>query len=142
MNRLEWRQLAERWLKDAKILLDNRRWSAAYYLAGYAVECGLKACVLARVGISPEVIFGARRFSERCWTHDLEELVRLADLAGALEAESAGTGVSRPVTRPGRTTRPKSSTGQSQTNRMGWCNGSGRTGKRADRGGGQIPPRV
>ena len=43
MKRLEWQQLAERWLVDAKCLLDDRNWSAAYYLAGYAVECGLKA---------------------------------------------------------------------------------------------------
>ena len=49
MDRLQWQQLAERWLVDAKALLDAHRWSAAYYLAGYAVECGLKACVLARV---------------------------------------------------------------------------------------------
>ncbi len=80
MNRLEWQQLAKRWLVDAKSLLDNHHWSAAYYLAGYAVECGLKACVLARVGAAPEVIFDNRRFSENCWTHNLLELVKLAAL--------------------------------------------------------------
>jgi HEPN domain-containing protein len=87
VNRLEWQQLAERWLVDARSLLNDQRWSAAYYLAGYAVECGLKACILARVGISPEVIFDERRFSERCWTHDLWELVKLADLEPTRVAE-------------------------------------------------------
>ena len=28
-----------------KVLLDAGRYPAAYYLVGYAVECGLKACV-------------------------------------------------------------------------------------------------
>jgi HEPN domain-containing protein len=89
MNRLEWQHLAERWLKDAKALLESHRWSAAYYLAGYAVEAGLKACVLARLGISPELIFDERRFSEKCWTHDIGELVRLADLEEILAADTA-----------------------------------------------------
>src|SRR5688572_16642943 len=70
VTRVEWQQLAERWLVDAKRLLDDHRWSAAYYLAGYAVECGLKACILKRVGATPELIFDERKFSERCWTHD------------------------------------------------------------------------
>jgi HEPN domain-containing protein len=80
VNRLEWQQLAERWLVDAKCLLDGHNWSAAYYLAGYAVECGLKACVLARVGATPEVIFEDKKFSEKCWTHSVLELVKQANL--------------------------------------------------------------
>jgi HEPN domain-containing protein len=87
VNRLQWQQLAERWLVDAKTLLDDRRWSAAYYLAGYAVECGLKACILARLAAEPEVIFDERRFSERCWTHTLRELVALAGLEATRVAE-------------------------------------------------------
>ena len=38
-------------------LLAGGRWTGAYYLGGYAVECGLKACILARVGATPEIIF-------------------------------------------------------------------------------------
>jgi HEPN domain-containing protein len=80
LNRFQWQQLAERWLVDAKGLLDDHRWSAAYYLSGYAVECGLKACVLLRVATTPEVIFESRRFSDQCWTHDLLDLVKHANL--------------------------------------------------------------
>jgi HEPN domain-containing protein len=80
VNRHEWRQLADRWLEDAKTLLDNNRWPAAYYLAGYAVEFGLKACVLARVGLTPEVIFEEQDFQKKVWTHSLEELVKRANL--------------------------------------------------------------
>jgi HEPN domain-containing protein len=93
VTRLQWQQLAERWLEDAKALLAARRWSAAYYLAGYAVECGLKACVLARVAVEPEVIFGDRRFSEKCWTHGVLELVKLADLEGVRITDMAANPV-------------------------------------------------
>lgn len=89
MNRLQWQQLAERWLVDAKPLLDAHRWSAAYYVAGYAVECGLKACVLVRLAAEPEVIFETRRFSENCWTHSALELVKLAGLEAARAADTA-----------------------------------------------------
>jgi hypothetical protein len=89
VNRVQWQQLAERWLVDAKALLDAHRWSAAYYVAGYAVECGLKACVLVRVVATPEVIFENKRFSESCWTHGLLELVKLAGLEAAQAADAA-----------------------------------------------------
>jgi len=49
VNRAELRQLAEDRILDAEHLLAAGRWSGAYYLAGYAVECGLKACIMARV---------------------------------------------------------------------------------------------
>lgn len=45
MNRTYLQALAKERVKDAKSLLGRKRWSAAYYLAGYAVEVGLKACV-------------------------------------------------------------------------------------------------
>jgi hypothetical protein len=89
VDRIQWQQYAERWLVDAKALLDAHRWSAAYYLAGYAVECGLKACVLARVAAAAEVIFEDRKFSEKCWTHSVLELVKLAGLEAARTADTA-----------------------------------------------------
>jgi HEPN domain-containing protein len=67
-------------VRDAAALLKARRYSAAYYLAGYAVECALKACIVARVRKDVAVIFQDRRFSEKCWTHDFDELFRLAGL--------------------------------------------------------------
>jgi HEPN domain-containing protein len=93
VNRVQWQQLAERWLLDAKDLLDHHHWSAAYYLAGYSVECGLKACVLVRVIATPEVIFETKRFSEYCWTHDLLELVKQAGLESTRAADIAGNSV-------------------------------------------------
>jgi hypothetical protein len=93
LNRFQWQQLAERWLVDAKSLLDVHRWSAAYYVAGYAVECGLKACVLARVAAEAEVIFEDKKFSEKCWTHSLLELVKLAGLEATRLADVAANPV-------------------------------------------------
>jgi hypothetical protein len=89
VNRLQWQQLAEQQLLDAKALLDAHRWSGAYYLAGYAVECGLKSCVLARVTAAAEIIFDDKRFSEKCWTHSVEELVKLAGLETIRAADTA-----------------------------------------------------
>ena len=45
MNRTDFQKLAEERIAEAKILLDAGKWSGAYYLAGYAVECALKACI-------------------------------------------------------------------------------------------------
>lgn len=39
MTKQDWRDLAEARLIDADVLLQNQRWAAAYYIAGYAVEC-------------------------------------------------------------------------------------------------------
>ena len=79
MNRSLSQRLAETRVLEARTLLDAGQWSGAYYLVGYAVECGLKACVLAHVERTG-VIFEDRRFSDKCWTHDLEELVKVAGL--------------------------------------------------------------
>lgn len=71
--------MAEERLEDAKVLLGAGRWTAAFYLAGYAVECGLKSCVLQRV-INEGTIFIDHKFAEKCWTHDLAILVKQAGL--------------------------------------------------------------
>jgi HEPN domain-containing protein len=88
VNRAQLRQLAEDRILDAACLLAGSRWAGAYYLAGYAVECGLKACIMAHVE-AIGAIFQDRKFSEKCWTHDLEELVKLANLKPTLDVEAA-----------------------------------------------------
>lgn len=89
MNRAEFQKLANDRIADAKALLSAKRWAAAYYLAGYAVECGLKSCVLARLADLPEVVFEDKRFSERCWTHTLIQLVDLTGLKAPLADATA-----------------------------------------------------
>ena len=89
-TRLEWQQLAEGRILDAQAHLAPGvgRWSAAYYLAGYAVECGLKACVLARVAAFPDLIYRDRNFSNSAWTHDLEALLIVADLKVSRDSDA------------------------------------------------------
>jgi hypothetical protein len=88
VNRAQLRQLAEDRILDAACLLAGGRWAGAYYLAGYAAECGLKACIMAHVEATG-AIFQDRKFSEKCWTHDLETLLELANLRAALDADAA-----------------------------------------------------
>jgi HEPN domain-containing protein len=89
LNRTELQELAEERVRDAEALLQAGQWSGAYYLAGYAVECGLKACILAYIERTG-AIFDDRRFSEKCWTHDIEALMKLADLEAELGLSIAG----------------------------------------------------
>jgi len=79
VNRAELQQLAHDRVEDASVLLDNSRWTAAYYLAGYAVETAIKACIL-RFVEETGVIFTDKKFAEKCWTHRIEDLVRQANL--------------------------------------------------------------
>lgn len=88
MNRADLQWLAEERMADAKVLLAVKRWTAAYYLSGYAVECALKACI-AKLMKSEE--FPDKSFADKCWTHNLPQLVALAGLKAdfdeALEAD-------------------------------------------------------
>lgn len=78
--------MAEEKLLAADALLAASKWASAYYLAGYAVECGLKSCILARLAGFPEIIFDVKTYSQQCWTHDIEILVELAGLRPHLDA--------------------------------------------------------
>jgi hypothetical protein len=86
VNRLELRQLAEDRIADAAILLAAGRWSGAYYLAGYAIECGLKACI-ARL-TNQDDFPRDRKFVEECYTHNLEKLLKAAGLKPALDVDT------------------------------------------------------
>jgi hypothetical protein len=74
-------------LRDAKALLQAGRWAGAYYVAGYAVECALKSCVIAYVMKTDQ--FPEKRFSEQCWTHNLMQLLALAGLKDTLAIDAA-----------------------------------------------------
>jgi hypothetical protein len=79
VNRAELQRLAEDRVLDAKALLDANRWAGAYYMVGYAMECGLKSCVLAFVERTGE-IFKDKKFSEKCFTHKLLDLIEISGL--------------------------------------------------------------
>ena len=97
MNRSELQQLAEIRLRDAKALLvTGENDAGAYYMAGYAVECALKA-VIAKKWVSivldwsqdqlvdayPErnnLILNKQEF----YTHNIRQLYRIAGLSDLL----------------------------------------------------------
>jgi hypothetical protein len=87
VTRADFRQLADVRLDEAKTLLDQGKWDGAYYLAGYAVECGLKACVIKRLMATDA--FPDKDFSRNCYTHDLTALVKLAGLESAANTAKA-----------------------------------------------------
>lgn len=88
MDRAQLQLMAEERILDAASLLASGRWAFAYYVAGYAVECALKSCVLSRM-IYTGGVFTDKKFAEWCWTHDFGKLVECAGLRAELNGELA-----------------------------------------------------
>lgn len=85
MKRTDLQRLARVRIEDSRVLLDAGRYAAAYYLAGYAVECGLKAAIAKltlRSDFPPRVAFVRSVYS-----HELVGLVKAAGLELQLGAE-------------------------------------------------------
>jgi HEPN domain-containing protein len=82
-DRAAFQQLAELRLAEAKLLLENELPSGAYYLAGYAIECALKAIIAKdfRADEIPDL-----KYVRDIHTHDLSALLRLAELEEELDA--------------------------------------------------------
>ena len=87
MNTAELPWLAGERLREARALVQVRCWSGAYDLAGYAVECGLKACIIPWLMATDP--FPERKFSEQCWTHDGERRLLRAGLKANLDTDTA-----------------------------------------------------
>ena len=86
MNRDDLKELTHQRLQDARVLLEHERFSAAYYLAGYVVECALKACIAKHTrqfDFPPE-----RGTIDKIYVHDLAVLVKSAGLDQTLKADS------------------------------------------------------
>lgn len=84
MNRSELKSLADLRLKEARALLNKRLYDGAYYLTGYAVECGLKACIAKK---TKRYDFPDRRIVNDSYTHDLNLLIKVSGLQVDLEVE-------------------------------------------------------
>ena len=86
MNRSDFRQIAVIRLKEARALLLSGHDSGAYYLSGYVVECGLKACI---AKLTRRHDFPDKKTATDSFTHDLARLVKIAGLETVLQAETA-----------------------------------------------------
>lgn len=83
VDRNDLRALSRVRLSEAKALLRAGLPDGAYYLAGYAVECALKACIAKD---TQRYEFPEKKRVEASYTHDLRELVRVAGLRNELRA--------------------------------------------------------
>lgn len=77
LNRTALQDLALERLRDAAVLLRAGRFASAYYMAGYATECGLKARIARGVN---QYDFPDKAIASKVFVHDLAALVRLSGL--------------------------------------------------------------
>lgn len=90
MNRADLQALADVRIDEAGSLLDMipPRSDGAYYLAGYSVECALKAAI---AGLNNQGDWPDKKFVTDCHTHNILALVRLAGMDAALAADVASS---------------------------------------------------
>jgi hypothetical protein len=81
MNRNDFQQITELRLRESRALLAAGFAEGAYYLAGYAVECALKACIAKRTMQHDFPDKGSAKY----YSHDLEDLLEFAKLRIELE---------------------------------------------------------
>lgn len=82
MRRHDLQLVAQAKIDDAEALLQLGRASNAYYLAGYAIEIGLKACIAKQIAADtiPEL-----SFIRSIYDHDLQKLAKVAGLSALLK---------------------------------------------------------
>jgi HEPN domain-containing protein len=84
MNKVELEALSSIRIKEASILLDAGCYEGAFYLAGYALECALKACIAKQV---KEFDFPNKQLANDSYTHNLTRLLTTAGLKQQLAEE-------------------------------------------------------
>lgn len=84
LSRSDLQRLARLRVREAEVLLSQGCFEGAYYLVGYAVECGLKACIAKQ---TRRYDFPDKKVNSVCFTHDLGRLVEVSGLKLALQAE-------------------------------------------------------
>lgn len=77
MNKADLEKLVEIRISESAILLSSGNFSGAYYLAGYALECALKACIAKQVN---QYDFPSKQLANASHTHNLQELIGVASL--------------------------------------------------------------
>ena len=86
MNRIDFQEIAELRLRESKALLAAGFPDGAYYLAGYTVECALKACIAKR---TREYDFPDKKLVDKSYTHDVDRLLEAAGLSDLLKNDLA-----------------------------------------------------
>lgn len=86
MNRNDLKRLANTRMRDAKRLINAKSYSGAYYLAGLAIECALKACIAKQ---TRQHDFPDKKHANKCFEHDPVKLSEVAALDKALKKDFA-----------------------------------------------------
>lgn len=81
VDRKHLQNLSQLRLREAQSLFRAREFSGAYYLAGYSVECALKACIAKQFR---RYEFPDRQRVNDSYTHDLKKLAGLSGLQQAI----------------------------------------------------------
>ncbi len=89
MDRIDLQNLAEMRIREAKLLLENGLYNGAYYLAGYSVECALKACIAKK---TKEHDFPDKELVQKLFTHDVKLLLVKAGLEAEFSREMKQNG--------------------------------------------------
>ena len=84
MNREDFKQVARMRIRESKILLNEHKYSGAYYLSGYSVECAIKACISK---LTNRYDFPDKQFANKIHSHNLEDLISAAGLKLQLQDE-------------------------------------------------------
>lgn len=77
LTRGDLQELAKVRLGEARLLLDGKSFSGAYYLTGLAIECALKACIARS---TEQYDFPDLKRLQNSWIHDLNQLLGTAGL--------------------------------------------------------------
>jgi hypothetical protein len=86
VNRKELQNLSRIRLREARALVKLGMSDGAYYLAGYSVECALKACI---AKATQRHDFPDKHKAEASYSHKFKELLKVAGLEQA-RTEEAG----------------------------------------------------
>jgi HEPN domain-containing protein len=87
MNRIKYQELADLRIDEAVVLLSQGKYDGAYYLAGYAVECSLKACI---AKLTNQYDFAPKpKFIHDYYSHEIEKLVKTAGLTAQRDTDAA-----------------------------------------------------
>ena len=85
MNRNDFQRLARTRLQEANLLLARGYFAGAYYLCGYVIECGLKACIAKK---TKAYDFPDKATVNESYQHDLSKLLKVSGLELTLKKES------------------------------------------------------
>jgi len=77
MNKSDLEKLVDIRVSEAEVLLRYENYQGAYYLAGYALECAIKACIAKQVR---QYDFPNKELAQKSHQHKLTDLLGVAGL--------------------------------------------------------------